>query len=211
MIIIQSGSILYHCIYGCTLCMLLFNFVICVLLLLGYVFLLLCLCILIVMYVPFWVFCFIVLFYVLFVCKCALYYCHRVSTQVQLINISYHIRSKEPAQKQISSFIGKSSLLRFPFPLMVHFTSEFKKKKRRSVAQNDQTNNGHTVPTSGFFGKYSYSDELSKSLPGHINNDHDWRPWTLKVLSNTDCHIHESLVTCDLLQVMGTGQFWTSQ
>jgi hypothetical protein len=33
---------------------------------------------LIVMYVPFSVFC------VLFVCKCVLYYCHRVSTQLQL-------------------------------------------------------------------------------------------------------------------------------
>jgi hypothetical protein len=32
----------------------------------------------------------IVLFYVLFVCKCVLYYCHRVATQLQL-NISYII------------------------------------------------------------------------------------------------------------------------
>ena len=32
-----------------------------------------------------------VLFYVLFVCKCVLYYCHRVSTHLQLTNISYHM------------------------------------------------------------------------------------------------------------------------
>ena len=102
----------------------------------------LCLCILIVMYVPFCIFCFhranrhspatltevfpcfflsckanarvklaktghgphsselvvivllyvlflLIVFYVLFVCKCVLYYCHRVSTQLRL-NISYH-------------------------------------------------------------------------------------------------------------------------
>ena len=39
----------------------------------NYVFLLLCLCILIAMYVPSCVFCFIVLFCVLFVRKCVLY------------------------------------------------------------------------------------------------------------------------------------------
>jgi len=46
------------------------------------------LCVLIVTYVPFWVFCFIVLFWVLFVYKCVLCYCHRMSTQSQLRNIS---------------------------------------------------------------------------------------------------------------------------
>jgi len=54
-------------------CILAFNFV-------NYVFLLLRLRILIVMYVPFWVFCLIVLFCVLLVCKWLLYKRHRVST-----------------------------------------------------------------------------------------------------------------------------------
>ena len=70
-------SIFYHCMYGCTFCMRLFNFVI-------YVFLLVCLCILIVMYALFCIFC----FHCVVLCKCVLYYCHRVPTQVQLTNIS---------------------------------------------------------------------------------------------------------------------------
>jgi len=44
--------------------------------------------ILIVMNVPFWVFCLVVLFCVLSVCKCVLCYCQRVTTQLQLTDIS---------------------------------------------------------------------------------------------------------------------------
>ena len=94
--------ILYHCIYGCMFHMLLFNFVI-------YIFLLLCSSILIVMHAPFWVFCFIVLFWVLFVCECVLYYCHRVSTQLQLTNILYKVRV--PSVLTLSKFTISSNFV----------------------------------------------------------------------------------------------------
>jgi hypothetical protein len=85
-----SPCILFHCVYGCMFCKLLLNSV-------NYIFLLLWLCILIVMYVPFCVFCFTASFCLLFVCKCVLYCtvlyrCHRVATQLQLTKyiISYN-------------------------------------------------------------------------------------------------------------------------
>ena len=50
-------------------------------------------CVVLLLFVLFYVLFVFVLFYVLFVCKCVLYYCHRVLTQLQLTNISYHIIS----------------------------------------------------------------------------------------------------------------------
>jgi len=75
-------------------CVLLFNFVNYVFYCYVYILLLLLLrlCFLIVMYVLFCVFCFIVSFCVLFVYRCVLYCRHRVSTQLQLTNISISYR-----------------------------------------------------------------------------------------------------------------------
>ena len=48
-------------------------------------------CVVLLLFVLFYVLFVFVLFYVLFACKCVLYYCHRVLSQLQLTNISYHI------------------------------------------------------------------------------------------------------------------------
>ena len=43
-------------------------------------------------------------FYVLFVCKCVLYFCHRVATQLQSTNIPYHIISYHIISYHIISY-----------------------------------------------------------------------------------------------------------
>jgi len=65
------------------------------------------------MYVLFCVLCSIVFFFVLFVCKCVLYYSHGVSTQLQLTKyvISYHIihmteKTSWKAQREMVSCSG---------------------------------------------------------------------------------------------------------
>jgi hypothetical protein len=56
----------------------------------------------------------IVLFCVLFVCKCVLYYCHRVSTKLQLTNISIYLYSIKPhGRRCFSAFSQELHLLGF--------------------------------------------------------------------------------------------------
>ena len=130
----------YHCIYGCMFCMLLFNFV-------NYVFLLLCLCIFVVMYVLFSVFCLIILFCVLFVCKCVLYYCHRVSTQLQLTKY----------------IIYNSTLLKVKLVERLGIKWQSGSQRDRSVFVWTVGSNGRTWPS------------LATSLPIHpLSTSYNW-------------------------------------
>ena len=78
-----------------------------------YLILLLCLCILIVVHIPSWVFSIIVSSSVLFVSKCAPYYCRQASTQLQLTkyNLSYQNAHKSTllqiAPKTISEIYSR--------------------------------------------------------------------------------------------------------
>jgi len=52
-------------------------------------------CVVLLLFVLFYVLFVFVLLYVLFVCKCVLYRCHRVLTQLQLTNIYHNFKKKQ--------------------------------------------------------------------------------------------------------------------
>jgi len=103
------------------------KFVICVVLLLFVLFYVLF------VFVMFYVLFVFVMFYVLFVCKCVLYYCHRLTIQLQLINISYHIisyktvvvfaknRSRVQALQNPEVHLANYKNCRTEQPNMIHF------------------------------------------------------------------------------------------
>jgi hypothetical protein len=64
---------------------------------------------------PSYIVCFVSL-YVLFVCKCVLYYCHRMATQLQLTNISYN-----PTPSQTSDF-PVTVMMQFWYPCVREYT-----------------------------------------------------------------------------------------
>jgi hypothetical protein len=57
-----------------------------------------------------------VLFYVSLVCKCILYSCHRVTTQLQLTNISYHIISR--CNQGFEGLLGQFNLWSFGYGII---------------------------------------------------------------------------------------------
>jgi hypothetical protein len=65
-----------------------------------------------------------VLFYILFVCKCVLYHCHQVTTQLQLTNISYPFISYMWGFRKTMKYINLSIILSsYKYTILALFTS----------------------------------------------------------------------------------------
>ena len=120
-------------------CMHLFNFV-------NYVFLLLCSVFLMLRMFFFLVFCFTVLFRVLFVCKCVLHYCHQVSTELQLtkyvikpicVDVTSWIKSLIAGQILHTTVCKWSATLKLSSKTFITLYAAWLKNVSRSVHHHD--------------------------------------------------------------------------
>ena len=122
-------------------------------------------------------YCFVVLFCVLFVCKCVLYYCHRVPTQLPLTNILYHkVKTGHRSDNGHSTFLFRTFGIRIPgqgqhiLITFVHVCSPSKQDLGSSVGQ--QLAMGTTVWGSkpGGVKIFNTHPQRPQSQPGFLYN-----------------------------------------
>jgi hypothetical protein len=117
--------------------------------------------ILIVMYVAFWLFCLIVLLCVLFVCKCVLYYLHRVLTQLRLTNISYHIIcTTRPTGHANIACITSSRFASYGYSLALHGDESWVSYSGRSTP--GERSSPRTFWIDGWVGRRTNLDDVSR-------------------------------------------------
>jgi hypothetical protein len=125
----------------------------------------------------------IVLSYVMFVCKCVLYYCHRVSTHLQLTNISEH------------SFLCDAMYCHRWVPMfqrnILHSSCSLKMEAARSCKQQYQSITLCTV-------KYSISCHMNLKFQIIIIHLFIFNCWTGKMNHTIILHFNQSPENCQM-------------